>query len=119
MARNRVVTGFGPTKLSLTQGTTGIVAGDWIPFGPFDASKFAAQIVFAPASSAFSKLQATMTTATTLGVKTIINQTGNNSGVYKFSTYTTGVFSRIRLYSSGMNATGTAKVITAYFGALS
>lgn len=117
MAKDRTISGFGPTPQSVTN-TTGVKAGTWVKFGPFDADKFGAQFVFGTATSgAKAKIQGTVSTAAT--AVTLVTQTGNLSGSYKHSTYSSGVFSYVRLYSSGKGSTSvTSNAITAHFNAL-
>ena len=116
--KDRSISGFGPTKFTVTN-STGVVTGAWIPFGPFNAAYFGAQITFGTATSgALGKIQAALTTATTAAT-TLISQTGDQTGVYKHSTFTTGVFTHIRLWSTSPGAaTSVSNAITAYVGAL-
>jgi hypothetical protein len=119
MAKSRVIPSLGPTPLAVTN-TTGVKTGSWLEVGPFNAGLFGAQITFGTATSgAIGKVQACVTTAATGGITTLISQTGNNSGAYKFSTYTTVVFSFLRVYSSAKGSTSvSSNTVTAYFNAL-
>jgi len=117
MAKNRAITGFGPTPLSVTN-STGVKAGTLVKLGPFNAALLGAQFLFGTATSgAIVKLQACVTTGSTK-YTTLMTQTGNNSGTYKFST-ATGVYSFVRVYSSAKGSTSVASnAITAHVNAL-
>jgi len=121
MPRSRTVVGFGPTFLGVTHTTTGSTGTAWIPFGPFDASKLYAVFTFGTSTArAQGKLQATVDTSLSSDcTKVIVQNLGSATNVYKKSTYTSGVFSYVRFWSTRLATGSTAPMAQAvYFNAL-
>lgn len=110
MAKQRSVTGFGPTVLSLS--TTGY--GSWQRFGPFKGTNFAAQGIFT-ATSAGDRcvVQGSLTTASTGGAFTLVTLKSSVKTMV-FST-NSNLAAFVRLHSTHLKASGT---VAAHFAAL-
>ena len=123
MPRDRTISGFGPTKITFTHSSTLTTGTPWVPFGPFDAGKFYAACQFAIATAGTNlRIQGNISTAcSTVTAKTLIYQIGTDNNAYVKSTYTSGVFSVVRCFSTMLANAATSGVTmlkTAYFNAL-
>lgn len=111
MSKHRAITGFGPLK----QTSTATGTGSWIRFGPFVGNTLAYQGVWShtSAGAGTAKVQGSMTTASTVGVVTLVTRASTATAMAKSTSAL--VFSYIRFVSTAMAA---GKSVTHYVAAV-
>jgi hypothetical protein len=118
MGKDRVITGFGPSSLSVTN-STGVKETAWLKFGPFKGNQLSAAFTFGTATSgALVSIWGAMTTAATGSWKKIISQTGNLATVKTSTEADHYAYIKVRSTSRASSTAVTSNAITAYFAAV-
>jgi len=123
MAKDRTITGFGPTALSLTHtastATASINTG-WKKWGPYRANSLDSMMVFdAATSGVFGKLEGALTTASTKSWVTLDTHDGADTPAASRST-SVAILGYVRLSSTAKGtSTAVAYGVTCYLASVS
>jgi hypothetical protein len=123
MGKDRTITGFGPTALTLTHTpstATASINSGWKKFGPFKANTIDMAMVFnAATSGTMAKLEGALTTASTQTWLTLDSHDGADATAVSRSTQV-NILGYLRLSSTAKGtSTAVAYSVTAYFSAVS